>query len=161
LNRYFSYAHARLALESSGEVNNICIIIYDVTDVAINSQALNATNKQLEYLSRTDRLTELNNRGFWEECLQQEFARFQRHQLPTSLVIFDIDHFKKVNDTFGHQAGDEVIRRCAQSLSKSARDTNICGRYGGEEFYVGIVHQANNNLSEIKRHPWNKTTQLE
>ncbi|TQV86982.1 sensor domain-containing diguanylate cyclase [Aliikangiella coralliicola] len=121
---------------SKGEVTNICIIVYDVTDIATSSQALESANQQLEFLSRTDRLTGLNNRGYWQECQEQEFARFQRHHHSTSLLIFDIDHFKKVNDTYGHQAGDEVIRMCARALLSCAREIDICGRYGGEEFVV-------------------------
>lgn len=121
---------------TTGEVSNICIIVYDVTDIATSTLALGAANHQLEHLSRTDRLTGLNNRGYWQECQEREFAHFKRHQVPCSLLIFDIDHFKKVNDTFGHQAGDEVIRTCAKVLMACARDIDICGRYGGEEFVV-------------------------
>ena len=121
---------------STGEVTNICIIVYDVTDIATSSQALEKANHELEYLSRTDRLTGLNNRGYWQECQEQEFSRFQRHGKPSSLIIFDIDHFKLVNDTYGHQAGDEVIRICSKTLLACARDIDICGRYGGEEFVI-------------------------
>jgi diguanylate cyclase (GGDEF)-like protein len=121
---------------SSGEVSNICIIVYDVTDIATNSLALESANQELEKLSRTDRLTGLNNRGYWQECQELQFASFKRHQRPTSLIIFDIDHFKLVNDTYGHQAGDEVIRICSRTLLACARDIDVCGRYGGEEFVV-------------------------
>jgi len=121
---------------STGKVENICIIVYDVTDIAINSQALESANHQLEHLSRTDRLTGLNNRGYWQERQEQEFARFQRYQQVSSLLIFDIDHFKKVNDTYGHQTGDEVIKICAKTLLATARELDVCGRYGGEEFVV-------------------------
>ena len=127
---------------TTGDVTNICIIVYDVTDIATNSQALESANKQLEQLSRTDRLTGLNNRGYWQECQELEFSHYQRHHVPSSLLIFDIDHFKKVNDTYGHQAGDEVIRKCAQLLLKCARDIDICGRYGGEEFVVLLKNTA-------------------
>src|SRR5690606_25742057 len=95
---------------ANGEVNNVCIIIYDVTDIASNKKALERANIELAKLSRTDRLTQLNNRGYWEECLIKEFNRYQRYHHTCSLIMFDIDHFKKVNDTYGHQAGDEVIR---------------------------------------------------
>lgn len=121
---------------TTGEVSNICIIIYDVTDVAMSNKALESANRQLEFLSRTDRLTGLNNRGYWQECQEREFSRYQRHKNNTSLLIFDIDHFKNVNDTYGHQAGDEVIRICSRTLLACAREIDICGRYGGEEFVV-------------------------
>ena len=60
-------------------------------------------------------------------------------------MIFDIDHFKRVNDTYGHQAGDEVIRQCAAALKSSARDMDICGRYGGEEFVVLLPETNDRN----------------
>ena len=123
-------------ISTTGQVTNICIIVYDVTDIATNSLALEGANQQLEYLSRTDRLTGLNNRGYWQERQEQEFARHTRYHQKTSLLIFDIDHFKKVNDTYGHQTGDAVIIQCASLLLQCARDTDVCGRYGGEEFVV-------------------------
>jgi len=122
-----------------GEINHLGIIIYDVTDIAINRTELEGANKQLEVLSRTDRLTQLNNRGYWEECLEHEFMRVQRTKRPSSLIMFDIDHFKKVNDTYGHQAGDEVIRVTAAEVVKKVRVTDVPGRYGGEEFGIILI----------------------
>ncbi|MGB0733156.1 MAG: diguanylate cyclase, partial [Pontibacterium sp.] len=81
----------------SGEVENVGILVYDVTDVAVKSAALNRANDELLELSREDRLTGLYNRGYWEECLERELTRFQRTQQPTSLILLDIDHFKLVN----------------------------------------------------------------
>lgn len=135
-------------VSTTGNVDNICIIVYDVTDIATNRNALSLVNDQLEKLSRTDKLTGLNNRGYWQECQESEFARFQRYENTASLVIFDIDHFKKVNDTHGHQAGDEVIRQCASTLLDCARDVDVCGRYGGEEFVV-ILSEANTEQAKI------------
>jgi len=129
-------------VSTTGEVENICIIVYDVTDIATNRNALSLANQQLEELSRTDRLTGLNNRGYWQERQEAKFAQFQRYKNDSSLVIFDIDHFKNVNDTYGHQAGDEVIRQCSAALKSCARDVDICGRYGGEEFVV-LLSRAN------------------
>ena len=117
-------------------VEHICLIIYDVTNVATNKQQLQAVNQQLKHLSRTDRLTGLNNRGYWEECLQHEYARHRRYQSMAALVMFDIDHFKAVNDTYGHQAGDKVIQAVAEVVREQVRDTDYPGRYGGEEFVV-------------------------
>ncbi|WP_420555021.1 diguanylate cyclase [Neptuniibacter marinus] len=118
----------------TGDVDHIGILIYDVTDTATGQIALEDANKKLKKLSREDRLTGLYNRGYWEECLNQEYARYSRTESVSSLVMFDIDHFKKVNDTYGHQAGDEVIRVISQALQGQARKTDIAGRYGGEEF---------------------------
>ena len=124
-------------LNTRGEVERICLIIYDVTDTAVNSLELKAANEKLAHISQTDILTGLFNRGYWEERLIEEHQRFKRYQDSCSLVFFDIDHFKKVNDTYGHPAGDEVIRLAAQTVLKEIRDVDIAGRYGGEEF--GII----------------------
>ena len=123
-----------------GAVNHVGIIVYDVTDVAVNKQELESANTVLESLSRTDRLTELNNRGYWEECLENEFHRYKRTKQTATVIMFDIDHFKKVNDTYGHQAGDEVIRQTSKILKRSIRQTDIAGRYGGEEFGIILVN---------------------
>jgi diguanylate cyclase (GGDEF)-like protein len=125
---------------ASGEVNHVGVIIYDVTDIAVNKNELEAANNTLQTLSRTDRLTQLFNRGYWEDCLIQEFRRYQRTEQPCTLIMFDIDHFKKVNDTYGHQAGDEVIRQTANSIREKVRTTDIPGRYGGEEFGILLIN---------------------
>lgn len=126
-------------VSSNNKVTHVGIMVYDVTDIAINKHQLQEANNTLETLSRTDRLTQLYNRGFWEESLIQEFQRNQRTHEPCSLVMFDIDHFKNVNDTYGHQAGDEVIRQTSALLRECKRTTDIAGRYGGEEFAVLLV----------------------
>ncbi|RMF17863.1 MAG: sensor domain-containing diguanylate cyclase [Gammaproteobacteria bacterium] len=123
-------------LSAAGDVDFICVLVYDVTDIASHRKQLMNANARLAQLSRTDRLTGLFNRGYWEEMLAREFLRFKRSQSPSTLVMFDIDHFKKVNDTYGHQAGDEVIRQVSAALTETTRATDICGRYGGEEFGV-------------------------
>ena len=126
----------------TGEVDHIGVVINDVTDIAMSRQDLEAVNLELAHLSRSDRLTQLNNRGYWEECLQQEFRRLKRTHGPGALVMFDIDHFKKVNDTYGHPAGDEVIRQTSGRLRDTMRTTDIAGRYGGEEFVTILVDTA-------------------
>ena len=96
----FMYQNTTLIplLSADGQINHVGIIIYDVTDVAVNRSRLQSANQQLEHLSQTDRLTQLFNRGHWEECLKKEHDRAIRTKEPHTLVIFDIDHFKKVND---------------------------------------------------------------
>ncbi|VVP56917.1 hypothetical protein PS838_05762 [Pseudomonas fluorescens] len=121
---------------TNSKINHICLVIYDVTDVATNRHQLQAANAQLQQLSRTDRLTGLYNRGYWEESLKVAYARHQRYGNATSLVMLDIDHFKQVNDTYGHQAGDKVIEQVARLIHEHVRETDVAGRYGGEEFGV-------------------------
>lgn len=120
-----------------GNIDHVCVTVYDVTDIANNKKALEQSNQELKILSRIDRLTSLNNRGYWEEQLAQEFNRLHRYDQKSALIMFDIDHFKKVNDSYGHQAGDEVIRMVSHQLRSTLRKTDIGGRYGGEEF--GII----------------------
>lgn len=123
-----------------GETGSICIIIYDVTEQAVNNMELEKANDQLEVISKTDGLTGLLNRKSWEDLLEIEFDREKRYEESSSLIIFDIDHFKKVNDGFGHPAGDEVIRQTADIVKQSIRKTDIAGRYGGEEYVILLPH---------------------
>lgn len=125
--------------DTRGNVEHICLIIYDVTEVAVNRIQIQTANEKLHELSRTDGLTGLLNRKTWEAELQSEYSRFKRHNHKTSLLMFDIDHFKKVNDGYGHPAGDEVIRQTARILKENLRNIDIAGRYGGEEFAVLLV----------------------
>ena len=124
---------------TTGEVSHLCVIIYDVTDEAVNKLELEQANAKLEELSRVDRLTNLYNRGFWEESFSREFKRQQRSQNKSSLLMFDIDHFKKINDLYGHPGGDAALCFVSQTLKKVLRDSDVAGRYGGEEFAVTLV----------------------
>lgn len=122
--------------DMKGEVNSLCIIVYDVSDVAVSKLQLQQANTRLKEFSRKDALTGLFNRGYWEHLLSQEFKRQQRAHQPTSLIMMDIDHFKSVNDTYGHTVGDDVIRMVARVISDTLRGTDVAGRYGGEEYAV-------------------------
>lgn len=121
---------------ANGEVSHLCLIVYDVTDSAVHKQELKAANQELGVISQTDGLTKLFNRTHWERCLETEFKRCLRSKNPSCLVMLDIDHFKKVNDTYGHVVGDQVIRHLADVIRQQARETDVAGRYGGEEFAV-------------------------
>ncbi|MBA4502346.1 diguanylate cyclase [Marinobacterium sp. 3-1745] len=145
----FMYQNVTLIPLSSpnGEVEHVGIMVYDMTAVAISQEALRTANEKLARLSRIDRLSGLSNRGHWESCLRREYERFCRTQTPSSLVMLDVDHFKKVNDTYGHQAGDKVIRTLADLLRQHARSTDVTGRYGGEEFGVLLVNTDEDNAA--------------
>lgn len=97
---------------------------------------LEMMNEKLEGLATTDGLTGLNNHRRFQEYLDQEFAIARRNGSPLSLILLDVDHFKKFNDEFGHQAGDEVLRGVARALESAARDSDFVARYGGEEFVI-------------------------
>ncbi|MFY8272729.1 diguanylate cyclase [Pseudoalteromonas sp. SSDWG2] len=123
---------------TTGEVTHICIIIYDVTDEAVNKLELEAANNQLEVISRTDELTKLPNRRFIEESLAKELKRLERSAGNGTLLILDVDYFKKINDTYGHSAGDKALRHVASVLRSTLRESDMVGRYGGEEFIISL-----------------------
>jgi two-component system cell cycle response regulator len=99
-------------------------------------ERLRDMQKTLEQQSITDALTGLKNRRFFDERLPEEFRRAQRYGDYLSLIMIDLDHFKDVNDRYGHPAGDAVLREAASLIRASIRDPDICARYGGEEFAV-------------------------
>ncbi|MGE4296119.1 MAG: diguanylate cyclase [Campylobacterales bacterium] len=98
--------------------------------------------RRVAELSVTDQLTGLYNRRKLHEVISAETARFERYQTPYSLVIFDIDYFKSVNDRFGHPAGDAVLKEFAACLMKNRRSTDTIGRWGGEEFLAILSDTA-------------------
>ncbi len=93
-------------------------------------------NKALIERNQKDPLTEIYNRPAFEELFAIEHQRYQRYRDAFSLVMFDIDHFKQVNDDYGHEAGDRVLRGIAKSVGKMLRETDVFARYGGEEFFI-------------------------
>lgn len=99
--------------------------------------ALKEANRQLENMANRDGLTGLFNRRYFNQILQMEWFRLQRNRRPLSLILSDIDYFKKYNDHYGHVAGDECLKRVADAFKGSIRRaTDIAARYGGEEFAV-------------------------
>ena len=100
------------------------------------SRDLAASNERLQSLALTDMLTELPNRRFAMERIQQEWALAMRGSRALSCMMVDIDHFKPINDKFGHQVGDEALKYVAKLLRQSARAQDVVCRYGGEEFVV-------------------------
>ncbi|MDK2063182.1 diguanylate cyclase [Aliarcobacter butzleri] len=100
------------------------------------TEELLVKNAELLRLSITDNLTKLYNRVKLDKSLQEEMNRNLRYNTNFSIILLDIDYFKKVNDNFGHQIGDEVLIESAQILSKNIRNVDILGRWGGEEFLV-------------------------
>ncbi len=92
--------------------------------------------ERLHGLAITDGLTGLANFRFFQDRLREEFLRAQRYDASLSLVMMDLDHFKSINDNFGHQAGDEVLMAAAGAIKAQVRETDLVARYGGEEFVV-------------------------
>ncbi len=109
---------------------------YGREELSAANNALLETNKELHEISITDGLTGLYNRKHIMELFELEITRSKRYNQPLALLIIDIDHFKKVNDTYGHQSGDTVMRHLAEAFRRSVRDCDFVGRYGGEEFLI-------------------------
>ena len=101
------------------------------------TQELNVANKELQRLSTTDGLTGLANRRFFDELLVREWRRCERMRKPMAVIMLDVDHFKKYNDTYGHQGGDDCLKAVAAQVARAApRASDLAARYGGEEFVL-------------------------
>ena len=116
--------------------------------IAIERSELYEKTEELKKISITDPLTGLLNRRYFQERLTEEVERSKRHKIPVSLVIMDIDNFKAVNDTYGHPAGDEILKCLSQALRNYIRTIDVAARYGGEEFTV-ILPQTNKEEARI------------
>ncbi len=123
--------------DENNSIQYIYITVQDVTEIAIYEQKLLEMNIM-------DSLTGVYNRRFLEVRLKDEFERHRRYFRPFSLIMLDIDFFKKINDTHGHQCGDFIIRSLASQIASIIRKTDMCARYGGEEFCC-ILPETNLN----------------
>jgi diguanylate cyclase (GGDEF)-like protein/PAS domain S-box-containing protein len=119
---------------SSGRM--LLSIVLDRTEEIRLVRELEEKKKELELLATHDPLTGLMNRRLVLELMHHELERARRYRLPVCVLMIDLDHFKQVNDTYGHLAGDDVLQQFAIILSKNTRAVDIVGRYGGEEFVV-------------------------
>ena len=126
--------------------------IYALLRTKALQDELRMKNRQLEellhkvnYMAITDALTGLYNRRRFHDVLTSEFERARRYTTSFSLVMLDIDHFKRVNDVFGHSAGDNVLQEVASILKNSIREIDTASRYGGEEFMVILPNTAREN----------------
>jgi len=116
---------------------------------------LSDSKKALEKLSTTDSLTGLMNHGAWKDLLKLEFSSARTLKRPSTVALIDIDHFKTINDTYGHIIGDTVLKQLSGALSASLRETDLAGRYGGDEFCVILpdttLPQAIDILERLRR----------
>jgi diguanylate cyclase (GGDEF)-like protein len=124
-------------------------------DALENEYLLETKSRELSRLSNTDVLTGLYNRRYFDEMLDAEWKRSGRQNSMLSAIIFDLDHFKIINDTYGHQVGDEYLKKSADILaSVFKRETDVVARFGGEEFIVllpGITSERAFQLAENAR----------
>ncbi|WPK13792.1 diguanylate cyclase [Lysinibacillus louembei] len=118
------------------------------------TQQLEKAKQELEQLANTDRLTQISNRVKLDSVLEKYFATAKQSDEPFSIILLDIDNFKEVNDTYGHQVGDQVLIEFAQVLKNAIREQDIVGRWGGEEFLIICPHTSLHDtlqLAEVLR----------
>lgn len=143
------------APESSLPVMLACVphfVAYPLTVASVTHGLLQLSHRQrleITKLARTDPLTGLLNRGHWEQKALDEIQRFQRSHSKASLLVIDIDHFKNINDRYGHLAGDKVIKAFADTISSVTGKSDSAGRYGGDEFVVVLPNATIAEASDI------------
>ncbi|MCK5554201.1 MAG: diguanylate cyclase [Deltaproteobacteria bacterium] len=113
------------------------------------ARELRAVMEKLEEVSITDDLTQIFNHRYLISRLHYEFERAKRYRLSISLMMLDIDHFKVYNDNNGHLAGDDALRKIAKLIHSAIRETDIVGRYGGEEFAIILLHADMIQMTDV------------
>ena len=165
--RWFGWSDTA-ELNNNNEVISIIGVGRDITErkqveveLQYMKEGLEAANRELQtalarqqQLAHTDALTGINNRRHLYELAEHEFEIATRYQQPLSVIMFDIDHFKEVNDTFGHAVGDQILQRVTQVACAELRSADVIGRYGGEEFVIILpMTNAQTSLSTGGTHP--------
>lgn len=132
------HAHVGIAVlrDAAGHARYLIGDLLDITEHKNSERALREAMLDLTHLSVTDALTGLHNRRSLDEVLRKEIARARRSHTPLSLILLDIDHFKRYNDAHGHPAGDQALRQSARLILEAIRTTDLATRYGGEEFAI-------------------------
>jgi diguanylate cyclase (GGDEF)-like protein/PAS domain S-box-containing protein len=122
--------------DAEGRVIGISGVGRDITKLKAVEAELEQARAELEFKATHDNLTALLNRGATLELLERELVRSVRENSSTAVLLADLDHFKKINDTHGHPVGDEVLLEVARRLTRTVRNYDLVGRYGGEEFLI-------------------------
>lgn len=148
-SQYMAQNCTMLPLNNPSGRRHVCMLIEDATDAFVYQQHLQTTLQKLEQSNRVDGLTQALNRRYWEEQLKLEVQRAQRYQQPLSLLLFDLDKFKQLNDQYGHLGGDSVLIELTARVRGLLRDTDWFGRYGGEEFGIVLTNTALAGAMEV------------
>ena len=130
----------------------LAFVIYRYRAQKRFNRQLQEKNRELELLSETDRLTGVFNRMKLDDVLAAEFERSRRYQRNMSVVMFDLDHFKRINDTYGHHEGDQVLAECAAAVRANIRKHDVFGRWGGEEFLILCPETAMAGAEQLAEH---------
>lgn len=141
-------SHGSIEMSRGSKAIGIFGTVQDVTETVENARILEAARSAAERVANTDMLTGLPNRRHTLAFLEKALAGAQGHGAPLAVAIFDVDHFKRINDTHGHAVGDEVIRRVAMCARSALREEDMVGRIGGEEF-VCVLQRSSAQAAEI------------
>ena len=145
----------RLELPMQDELGEIVDSINTfISNLDQSHKELLQTKEELQLLYVRDKLTGLHNRVKIDEVIENEINRFERYNIPFSIILADIDHFKKLNDSFGHLLGDEILQEFAQKLQENIRNTDFVARWGGEEFLIvcpQVDEEEASNIAEKLR----------
>ncbi len=141
--------------EDSERINKLCHLVANISANALENatlfESMKTAQEFLEEMAIRDGLTKLYTHRHFYDRLDEEFSRAIRHKEPLSLIFFDIDNFKQINDKFGHMYGDEVLRHIGRVVREVVRESDIPARYGGEEFAVLLPHTELEGALEMAR----------
>jgi len=133
-------------ISSEGKIDAYVSVRIDITDLKRHEAELREANQKLEEISRIDALTQVANRRHFDEMLEYDVNKMRRFNIPLTLIICDIDYFKKFNDTYGHATGDVCLQQVAQCIKSSfLRTSDLVARYGGEEFAIILSNITRDN----------------
>ncbi|WEX11386.1 GGDEF domain-containing protein [Chelativorans sp. AA-79] len=131
---FFIYPLIRTQVEEEGKLRAM-------------TESLSARSETLEYAAYTDSLTGTHNRRYFDDALEEYLREFGRIQRPVGLIVLDLDHFKQINDGYGHDVGDEVLRQVAACLQELMRHHDVVARLGGEEFAIIAPNMTEHGLA--------------
>ncbi len=123
--------------DSEGKITGATELFSDIS----NKSAIELRIKELEKIALLDHLTQLANRVYTEKSIESRFHERDRFGLPFGILLMDIDHFKRINDTYGHDVGDEVLKMVANTFTANSRPFDLFGRWGGDEF-IGVIRNV-------------------
>lgn len=151
--------------DENGNIAGLTIYTYDISEQKWAENSLReqrllleneinkriATEEELRQLATTDSLTGIFNRRHFLELAENELLRSRRTTRAFSIIMFDVDHFKRINDTYGHQAGDQVLKTITLACQRSLRQTDVIARYGGEEFIILLPEADSLDASHVAK----------
>jgi len=137
----------------SKRVHKVCQLVASIAANALENatlfESIKTSQEYFEEKSIQDELTKLYNRRHFYHCLEQEFSRAERYDAPLSLMFFDIDDFKRINDTYGHAKGDKVLVHIGSLLKTASRENDIPARFGGDEFSMILPNTTSDGALEL------------